>query len=101
MKSKLSKIAFNIFLISLIYYVIWIIYFIYLYFHGVNPDWFISSLSDHEMIYGWKAVDNGFDKFLTYTFLIFWIVPLYQLIYLISTGIRKVLNKNKEAKIEK
>ena len=77
------KIASIIFVLSFLYEV-WILYtIIHAYLHGMESNWFISSLGSNEMLYGKEALHEAREKVILFTALIFFPVPLYQIVYII------------------
>ena len=78
-KISVSKI---IFLISLLYYICWIAWSIFLSFNGINSGWAMPAMSNHELMYGVDAFFSGIVIGLLYTIEVFWVIPLYQAIYI-------------------
>ena len=79
-----KKISFFkiIFLISLLYYIWWIACSIFLSFNGIDSGWAMPAMSNHELIYGVDAFWGGIAIGLLYTIQVFWVIPLYQAIYI-------------------
>ena len=93
MKDRIRKITFRFFIISLLYYVILFGYAVSLMFRGIDSGWAMPAMSNHEMIYGTEAFLSGIAIGILATAEIFWFIPLYQILYLIVTGIRKIVGK--------
>lgn len=92
MKKRVFK---YIFITSFLYYVIWIGFAAHCAFAGVDSGWAMSAMSRHEMIYGKEAFINGITIGLMYTIsTIFWIIPLYQILYIMIMVIRKIKNSH-------
>ncbi len=93
MKRTMPIVMTIIFCISLCYYLAWIVYGVYLAFHGIEQGWLIPSLSDGEMVYGFKAFNEALGMCFIYTVMRYWFIPLYQVIYIIAFIVEKVRKK--------
>ena len=83
------NIATIIFVLSLVYEA-WILYtIIHAYLHGMNMNWFITSLGSDEMVYGIEAVHEALEKILLFSVLIYFPAPIYQIVYIILSLIIK------------
>ena len=71
-----------IFLISLLYYIWWIALSVFFSFKGIDSGWAMPAMSNHELIYGVDAFFSGIVIGLLYTIQVFWVIPLYQAIYI-------------------
>ena len=89
---KISKLKI-FFLISLLYYVFWFIFAIYLSFKGIDSGWPMPAMSNGDLIYGLDAFSSGIVIGLLYTIESFWFIPLYQVFYIISSIIKKIISK--------
>ena len=85
----------TLFVLSLTYWGYWIYRAVIGYQNGVSTDWFISSLSSHDMLYGIEAIKEVGDMCILSTILIFWWIPIYELIYIVIVCIKKA-NKDME-----
>lgn len=104
-KTKIYSFLKLIFKLSFIYYLIWLIISIKYSIVGISSEYVgihIESLCnhEHEMYYGVKGFLAGFENFFIYTLFLFWYIPLYQIIYLITCFINKFIKnlKNKKEK---
>ncbi|SDA75339.1 hypothetical protein SAMN02910275_02631 [Butyrivibrio sp. INlla18] len=90
-QSKVKHIIFIIatiiFIVSLLFWVIIIRGLVDAYINGTNRE-FIESLGSHEWYYGWEAVEHLWEIYLLEIFLIYFPIPLYQIIYIITMIIR-------------
>ena len=93
MEKKPMSICRLLFFISLGYYVIWLLYALYCAVFGIDSGWLIPSLSNHEKNYGMEGFSDGLGVAMITTVYRFWFIPLYQIIYLITAGIRRLKNK--------
>ena len=93
MKQAAKTIFKGLFILSLGYYIIWLVYAISCYFTGIDSGWLIPSLSNHEMLYGFEAFVEGLKVGYIFILLGFWFVPLYQLVYLGSVIISKIMKE--------
>lgn len=88
---KTLKIIFNI---SFIYYLFWLIYAIVLCITGIDHGWVMPAMSDGTLMYGFDAFKSGIVIGAMITIKYLWIVPLYQIFYLIFKLVyRKKKNK--------
>ena len=97
MKDRVRKITFWIFLISLLYYVILLGYAVSLTFRGLDSGWAMPAMSSHEKVYGAEAFLGGIVIGILATAEIFWFIPLYQILYLTASGIRKIAGRIRHA----
>lgn len=100
--SKLRVFFKILFWISLLYYVYWLIVSVYYSIVGISSEYVgihIESLCNHEHItyYGWEGFRAGLVNCWCFTLFIFWFIPLYQVIYLLVLGVRRILKKKKGA----
>lgn len=95
-KSPKNSVFTTIFFISLFYYVIWLVISIILAIIGVDSGWAMPAMSNGELDYGWEAFQSGIAIGLIATAVYFWLIPLYQIIYLIVMIVKKCRQKNQD-----
>ena len=93
---KHIDIATILFFISLLYYGFWLIYALYCAIAGIDSGWAMPAMSDGSKDYGFEGFCSGIAIGILYTVEKFWFIPLYQLLYLISAGILKIIKKAKK-----
>ena len=97
MKKTLKTVARVIFILSLAYYIFWILYAIFCSFTGIASNW-LMPVGSGTLLYGIDGFVEGLGVGIVYTELIFWFIPVYQLIYIITIIIIKIVNKIKARK---
>ena len=93
---KHIDIATILFFISLLYYGLWLIYALRCAIFGIDSGWAMPAMSDGSKNYGLEGFCSGIAIGILYTVEKFWFIPLYQLLYLISAGILKIVKKAKK-----
>ena len=89
-----------LFIISLLYYAIWLVICVGFAFTGIDSGWLIPSLSSGKKEYGLEAFSDGIGMCIICTLYFFWFIPLYQVIYIIVSVIRKIIRRLKKAGAE-
>ena len=92
---KHIDIATILFFISLLYYGLWLIYALGCAIFGIDSGWAMPAMSDGSKDYGLEGFCSGIAIGILYTVEKFWFIPLYQILYLISAGILKIVKKAK------
>ena len=96
MKTKKMTFARLLFLISLLYYAFWIVFAIGSAVFGIDSGWAMPAMSSGEKDYGIEGYFSALGLGIFVTATMFWYVPLYQVIYLLAAGIRKIIGRWKE-----
>ena len=89
-KEPKKSIFKRIFSISLLYYWVWFLLSVYWYFAGIEDGWGGSS----SLVYGPFAFVNGLFRGIICTIYFFWFIPLYQIIYIICTSVKRSRKKS-------
>lgn len=88
-RKRISKLK-VIFLFSLVYYLFWLALAIYFSFKGVNYNFGLSlPASSTKIEYGLSAFKDTILIGGLYTIFYFWFIPLFQILYIIYTWIKK------------
>lgn len=79
----------GLFLLSQGYWLYWLWRGVYYFRNGLESGWFISSLSNHQMLYGVDTISETIQMMILYTILTPCIlIPIYQVLYVLVIAIR-------------
>ena len=95
MKKKYSPIKI-IFLISLFYYVLLLGYAFFCMIGGVDSGWAMPAMSDGSKDYGIAAFYSGIAIGILFTVEYCIFIPIFQVIYLIASGVKRLVTKHKK-----
>ena len=98
-KNIIHKICKYLFILSLFYYVYWLINAIIYSIVGISSEYVgihIESLCNHihTMYYGFDGFKAGIENFIIYTIVLYWYIPLYQVVYIVINFIKKRKRKS-------
>ena len=85
-----------IFLLTLLYYAAWIVFALVSMITGIDSGWAMPAMSNGEKDYGVDAFFSAFGLGVFVTVMRFWFIPLYDVIYLIGSGIAKLVSLAKK-----
>lgn len=101
MKRISNRIFTAIFIISQFYWLYWIGAGIKNFFFGMNSGWLMPSLSNPTNVnYYFATIGDSFALMIIFTaFTPFIIIPIYQVIYLITVLVKKIRKKRDNKKV--
>ena len=85
-----------LFLLTLLYYAAWIVFALVSMITGIDSGWAMPAMSSGEKDYGPEAFSAALGLGIFVTAMRFWFIPLYDAVYLIGSGIAKLVSRAKK-----